>query len=234
MSAPYLGDFPADQAVYFMWSTNDADGASVTRTVDGTISVYKDNSDGSSYDQTQVTTGVTNDEDVDALTGVHSCCITTTDAWYETGHDYTVVLSGSTIDAQTVNAVLAHFSIENRSPLRPTTSGRTLDVTATGAAGIDWGNVENKATANDLSATDIQLCDTTTTNSDMLTAAAVVNGIGGRTVDVLDYDDTLKRILAAVSGNYTIANSNTVTFLEQDGVTTEFTATVDGNSRTIT
>jgi len=49
----------------------------------------------------------------------------------------------------------------------PTTSGRSLDITATGAAGIDWGNVENKTTANDLSGTDIQLVDTTTTNTDM-------------------------------------------------------------------
>jgi len=43
------------------------------------------------------------------------------------------------------------------------TAGNTLDVTATGAAGIDWGNVENPTTAVDLSATDIQLCDTVTT-----------------------------------------------------------------------
>ena len=48
------------------------------------------------------------------------------------------------------------------------TAGNTLDVTATGAAGIDWGNVENKTTVNDLSATDIQLCDTVTTNTDMV------------------------------------------------------------------
>ncbi|MCK5613529.1 hypothetical protein KAR91_67285, partial [Candidatus Pacearchaeota archaeon] len=33
--------------------------------------------------------------------------------------------------------------------------------------GIDWGNIENKATANDLSGTDIQLVDTATTNTDM-------------------------------------------------------------------
>jgi hypothetical protein len=39
--------------------------------------------------------------------------------------------------------------------LAPTTAGRTLDVTATGAAGIDWGNVENPTTAVNLSGTNI-------------------------------------------------------------------------------
>ena len=110
----YLGDFPADQAIYFMWNTNDASGGSITRATDGTLSVYKDASNGTAFDLTQVTTGITNDEDVDGLTGVHSCCITTTNAWYETGHDYVVVLSASTIDGETVNAVIATFSIENR------------------------------------------------------------------------------------------------------------------------
>lgn len=52
-------------------------------------------------------------------------------------------------------------------PLQSTVAARTLDVTATGAAGIDWGNVENPTTAVDLSGTDIQLCDTVTTNTDM-------------------------------------------------------------------
>ena len=132
----YLGDFPADQAIYFMWNTNDADGASITRSTDGAISVYKDNSDGSSFNQTQVTTGVTNDEDVDSLTGVHSCCITTTNAWYETGHDYVVVLSASTIDTQTVNVALAHFSIQNRfnSPVAGATA-TSYTVNSTGASG---------------------------------------------------------------------------------------------------
>jgi hypothetical protein len=39
--------------------------------------------------------------------------------------------------------------------LVPTTAGRTLDVTSTGAAGVDWGNVENKTTTNDLTSTTI-------------------------------------------------------------------------------
>jgi hypothetical protein len=39
--------------------------------------------------------------------------------------------------------------------LAPTVAARTLDVTATGAAGIDWANVENPTTALNLSATNI-------------------------------------------------------------------------------
>jgi len=143
----YLGDFPADQAIYFMWNTNDGDGASITRATDGTISVYKDASNGTAFDTTQVTTGVTNDEDFDTLTGVHSCCITTTDAWYETGHDYTVVLSAATIDGSTVNAVLTHFSIENRnmrgtdSAAPSSTALSTATWTAARAAVLsDWIN----------------------------------------------------------------------------------------------
>ncbi len=46
--------------------------------------------------------------------------------------------------------------------VRSTTPANTLDVTATGAAGIDWGNVENPTTAVDLSATDFQLVDIAT------------------------------------------------------------------------
>ena len=104
----YLGDFPQDQTIYFLWSTNDDAGASITRAADGTISIYKDNG------TTQVTTGVTDTEDFDSLTGIHLCTIVTTNAWYTPAHDYTVVLSAATIDGQTVNAVLASFSIENR------------------------------------------------------------------------------------------------------------------------
>ena len=57
--------------------------------------------------------------------------------------------------------------------LKTTAANRQLDVTATGAAGIDWANVENPTTAVDLSATDIQLCDTTTTVTNEVTADAV-------------------------------------------------------------
>ncbi len=106
----YLGDFNEDQTVHLKWSTNEAGGASVTRSTDGTLYVYKDDATG-----TEVTTGITDTEDHDSLTGVHHCKIVTTDAFYATGADYFVVLKAATIDGETVNHPIAHFSIENRS-----------------------------------------------------------------------------------------------------------------------
>lgn len=106
----YLGDFMEDATVKFFWNSFDSDGASITRATNGTVSVYKNG------DTTQTTTGVTDTEDFDSLTGIHLVAIDlSADAFYAAGAEYAVILSAATIDGQTVNAVLAHFSIENRS-----------------------------------------------------------------------------------------------------------------------
>lgn len=104
----YLGDYKEGDTVYFCWSTNDKNGAAITRATNGTIKVYKD--DGT----TESTAGITDTEDFDGVTGIHNCKIVLTDAFYAVGHDYSVVLVGATVDGETVNAVLATFSIENR------------------------------------------------------------------------------------------------------------------------
>lgn len=49
------------------------------------------------------------------------------------------------------------WTVLKEDALAPTTTARTLDVTATGAAGIDWANVENPTTALNLSATNIDV-----------------------------------------------------------------------------
>ena len=106
----YLGDFAEDAVVNFKWNTFDSAGASITRLGSDNIHVYKDDATG-----TEVQTGVTDSKDFDSLTGVHHCKIDLSAAvFYAVGADYTVVLKGDSIDGQTVNAVLAHFSIENR------------------------------------------------------------------------------------------------------------------------
>lgn len=167
---PYLGDFAEDATVYMPFNTFSSDDPSASVTItdlaDADIKVHKDGG------TTQLTTdGATIAIDYDGITGNHLATIdTSVHADYSTGSDYHVRIEGTTVDGATINAWIGHFSIQNRysaGALRPTTAGRTLDVTAGGTAGVDWGNVENQSTAVDLSGTDIQLCDTVTTNTDM-------------------------------------------------------------------
>jgi hypothetical protein len=100
-----LGDYPTGATVYCHWDTNSGVGASITRSTNGTVAVYK------SADLTQTTTGVTDAEDQD-FTGNHIASIVTTDSFYATGTDFFVKVSAMTVDGQTVNATLCHFSIE--------------------------------------------------------------------------------------------------------------------------
>ena len=134
------------------------------------------------------------------------------------------------------------------------TAGNTLDVTATGAAGIDWGNIENKTTANDLSATDIQLCDTVTTLTNLpaitagwLTAAGIAtDAIGSdelatsavtkiwaqivETVGSRTAQQAMSLILAAVAG---VTTDSGATIKDSAGTNTRISATINGsNERT--
>ena len=121
----YLGDFAADSTVYVPWATNDKDGGSITRATDGSIRIYKN--DGTAEKTTA--NGITDNEDFDTLTGVHLVVIDTSNdtgdaGFWVAGNDYFVVLVAATIDGETVNHPIAHFSIENRF-MRGTDSANT-------------------------------------------------------------------------------------------------------------
>lgn len=80
-------------------------------------------------------------------------------------------------------------------PLVPTTAGRTLDVSATGEAGIDWANVGSPTTANALTGTTIA------TSQVVASVSGAVGSVTGLTASNLD---------AAVSTLATAANLATV------------------------
>jgi hypothetical protein len=114
----YLGEFAPGSEVYVWFNTfssNDP-SASVTATdlVDTDIVIYKDDS----LTQRANTAGVAIDVDVDTFAGVHKFTIDTADNtvadFYEAGHDYACVAVGITVDAGTINACVATFSIANR------------------------------------------------------------------------------------------------------------------------
>jgi len=143
----YLGDFPAGETIYIPFHTFNSSGASVTITglAVTDIEIYKDGSTTQRASDAGYTLLDTDGIDFDGLTGIHGFSINTgdnTDAgFFVSGSDYWVVVSAITVDSQTVSFVPAIFSIENRSALRPTTAGRTLDVASTGEAGLDFSNV---------------------------------------------------------------------------------------------
>jgi hypothetical protein len=55
--------------------------------------------------------------------------------------------------------------------LKPSIDNRSLDVTATGAGGVDWGNVENPSTSNNLSGTTVGAVSSLAANS--ITASVI-------------------------------------------------------------
>ena len=115
---------------------------------------------------TQITAGITLGVDHDGVVGLNLLTIVATGAnGFEDNKDYSFVITTGTVGGvSVVGEVVGHFSIQ-RAP-------------------VNWANVSNPTTALDLSGTDIQLADTTTTNTDMrgtdnALLAADINLTGG-------------------------------------------------------
>lgn len=114
----YLGDFAEDATVYIMFNTfssNDPSASvTITNFANTDVHIHKDNN----LTQRTNAAGITVSVDFDGITGSHMIAIDTSDdtvaAFWVTGSDYFVRIEGTTIDAATINAVVGHFSIENR------------------------------------------------------------------------------------------------------------------------
>lgn len=214
----YLGDFVEDDIVDFKWSTNGADGASITRATNGTVSVYKNNS------VTQTTVGVTDTEDFDALTGIHHCRIdTSADAFYVASEDYQVVLSAATIDGKTVNAVLAHFSIQNRYPSVATMqSGLATAASLATLSGL-VDDLEGRLTATRAGYLDAL-------NTGVPLSAAAVDAVLD---DAVEGSTTLRQavriMIAALAGKSSGGGSSTITYRDLADTKNRISATVDAN-----
>ena len=114
----YLGDFNVGAVVMVWFNTFDSNdpSASVTMTdfINTDVHIHKNDS----LVQRNNAAGITVDVDVDGITGVHFIKIDTANNtvvdFYEAGHDYAVRIEGVTVDAATLNPVVATFSIANR------------------------------------------------------------------------------------------------------------------------
>ena len=126
------------------------------------------------FGTSSVTTGAATNADstptvTNITTGLYKVQIDCTAAnGFEAGRRY-MVYATATVGAITGRDGIGEFEVmavdlntgidvATSTRLAPTIAARTLDVTATGAAGIDWGNVENQATLVSLDLTQIETC----------------------------------------------------------------------------
>lgn len=167
----YIGDFALGVTFDTKFCTRQISGAPFTLAGSPVISAYVGNS------LTQITAGITLSVDFDSVTGLNNVRVVATGGnGYATASDYQLVITTGTVNSvSVVGEVIAEFSIENRSAgLRPTVAGRTLDVSSTGEAGVDWANVGSPTTALDLSGTTIKT--TQKVDVDTIKTNPVVNG----------------------------------------------------------
>lgn len=116
----YLGDFKEDSTVNFMFTTqSEANGGALAPNSAfeaADLRIYKN----ASATQKATDNGVTMTSPFDSVTGLHHVSIDTSvdtgdTGFWDAGNDYICVMApDETVDSQTWNRVVAHFSLENR------------------------------------------------------------------------------------------------------------------------
>ena len=173
--------FNAGDTIYFPFDTYGASGESITITglAVTDIEIYKNGSVTQRSSDNGYALLDTDGIDFDGQTGLHGFSVNTGDnsdpGFWADGSQYWVHVSAVTINGQTVRFT---YMLPLGMSLRATTPGRTLDVTATGAAGVDWGNVENQGSTVVLSSTTVQ------TVSEATVIGGSVDTVGSVTSDV--------------------------------------------------
>lgn len=149
----YYGDIALGDTVQWLFTTVNSSGVPTVLTGTPTATAYTDGG------LTQSATGVTLTASFDGVTGLNLISVVASSGnGFASGENIEIVLAAGTVDGNSVvGYAVGSFSIENRAALRPTTAGNTLDVTATGEAGIDWANIGSPTTAQNLSGTNIDV-----------------------------------------------------------------------------
>ena len=102
-----------------------------------------------------------------------------------------------------VGSVVASFTLRKNSALKPTTAGRTLDVSTGGEAGIDWANIGSPTTSVNLSATTVKtLTDAPADSSGITTLLSRVSSTRA------GYLDNLSGGAVALASGVTVTTNN--------------------------
>jgi hypothetical protein len=169
----HLGDYDPTTAIFDKFTTfRPSTGAPFLLAGTPSLVAWKDNS------VTSSTAGLSLTASFGGITGSNHYTVDTSadGTFYAAGSFFSIMIAAGTVDSvSVVGAHVGSFTLRKDSALKPTAAARTLDVTATGGAGIDWGNVENPTTVNNLSSTNISTSQTVGTVT-LLGNNAIVTG----------------------------------------------------------
>jgi hypothetical protein len=178
----YLGDFADNSVIHIPFTSHDLTGAPVAPSSAfeaADIVIYK----GNSATQKTSANGLTMTSPFDSLTGMHMLTIDTSvdtgdSGFWVTGADYTVVLSpDETVDGIEVRAVLARFSIENRTANRGPT--KTIYVNHTGNDATSGASLESAIAAG---GDPIYINSGTFALTNKVGSSVVINGLPSSTI----------------------------------------------------
>ena len=193
----YIGDFALESTFDTKFTTVSTAGAPTTLAGTPVISAYVDNN------VTQLTAGITLTVDFDAVTGLHNVRVVATAAnGYASGGNYQLVITTGTVSGTSVvGYVVAEFSIQARSALRPATANRTVVVDAAGL--VDANAVKIGPTGSGTAQTAGDVVAAVITNAAGVDIAADIIAVKADTAAILvDTGTTLDgRIPAALTAD---------------------------------
>ena len=162
----YLGDYAKPTGagtLEFKFSTfRPSTGAAWSLSSGAAITIYKGGTGNTTGQSTTLT------RDWNSITGLNHVSVDLSQAFFVDGEVYEAVITTGTVDSvSVVGACVGRFTLRAQASLYPTTLGRTLDVSTTGEAGIDFANIGSPTTTVNLSGTTIKAV------TDMVTANAI-------------------------------------------------------------
>lgn len=114
----YLGDFLPGAEILVPFNTFDSNDPSASVTITNLINTDVHIHKNDSLTQRNNAAGITVSIDFDGITGSHMIKIDTADNtvanFFTSGNDFFVRIEGTTVDGATINAIVAHFSLDNR------------------------------------------------------------------------------------------------------------------------
>lgn len=177
----YHGDIALGDTIDIKFTTVDTSGVPATLAGSPVVSAYVGNS------TTEITAGITLSVDFDGRTGLNNIRVVATSGnGYAAQTNITLVITTGTVGTSVVGYVVGSISIENRSALRPTVAGRTLDTSSAGNAGIDWANIDNPTSSVGLTNTTIGIV--TLLNgiaANVISAASIAAAAGSKIADIV-------------------------------------------------